>query len=71
MAGRMGNSNVTVKNAFVSQHPHILCLLYNNFVHLVVVSKIIVNVQLWKIDTKNNLLYVKGQVPGAPGTFIR
>lgn len=29
------------------------------------------NAFLWKIDTKNNLLYVKGQVPGAPNTIIR
>jgi hypothetical protein len=27
--------------------------------------------QLWKIDTKNNLLYIKGPVPGAPGSYIR
>lgn len=29
------------------------------------------NLLLWKIDTKNNLLYVKGPVPGAPGSYIR
>jgi len=29
------------------------------------------NAFLWKIDTKHNLLYVKGPVPGAPGSYIR
>jgi len=29
------------------------------------------NAFLWKIDTKQNLLYIRGAIPGPPGSFLR
>eukprot|EP01095_Lingulamoeba_sp_RSL-Kostka_P017067 TRINITY_DN865_c2_g1_i1.p1 TRINITY_DN865_c2_g1~~TRINITY_DN865_c2_g1_i1.p1 ORF type:complete len:459 (+),score=193.64 TRINITY_DN865_c2_g1_i1:33-1409(+) len=34
-------------------------------------NRTVKNLFLWKIDTKMNLLYVKGSVPGKPGTWLR
>ena len=65
MPGRMGGKGVTMKNLLVRFVPP---RCSPGFILVMCRSSVD---QLFKVDPKNNLLYVRGSVPGRNGSWVR